>query len=348
MTPGFWRGRRVFLTGHTGFKGAWLALWLQQMDAVVRGYALAPEHENDLFTVARVAEGLQQDLADIRDAERLAVALHAFRPDIVIHMAAQSLVRRSYARPLETYAVNVMGTAHLLDAVRGASGVQATLIVTSDKCYENDESGRAFRENDPMGGHDPYSSSKGAAELVTASYARAFATGPVASVRAGNVIGGGDWSEDRLLPDVFHALMANGTVALRNPHAIRPWQHVLEPLSGYLAAAEHLASGTPALPQAWNFGPDAGSEQTVAMVAHHCADLWGTPGAVREDAGAASHHEARTLRLDSTRARQQLGWAPRWSLDETLRRTTDWYRAFAAGSDMRAITLGQIEDYNSC
>ena len=221
MTPGFWRGRRVFLTGHTGFKGAWLALWLQQMGAVVRGYALAPEHENDLFTVARVAEGLQQDLADIRDAERLAVALHAFRPDIVIHMAAQSLVRRSYARPLETYAVNVMGTAHLLDAVRGASGVQATLIVTSDKCYENDESGRAFRENDPMGGHDPYSSSKGAAELVTASYARAFATGPVASVRAGNVIGGGDWSEDRLLPDVFRALMANGTVALRNPHADR-------------------------------------------------------------------------------------------------------------------------------
>lgn len=346
MTPAFWKGRRVFLTGHTGFKGAWLSLWLQHLGAVVHGYALAPESPRGLFIVARVGEGIAQDLADIRDADRLAAAVRGFAPDIVIHMAAQSLVRRSYVQPLETYAVNVMGTAHLLEAVRCAPGVKATLIVTSDKCYENDESGRAFGEGDPMGGHDPYSSSKGCAELITAAYARSFAPGPVTSVRAGNVIGGGDWAEDRLLPDVFRALLSGGAVSLRNPHAIRPWQHVLEPLSGYLAAAEHLVSAGLSAPQAWNFGPGVGSEQTVGAVARRCADLWGAPGAVIENPATRLQHEAQLLRLDSARARRELGWAPRWDLEETLHQTVGWYRAFADGADMRAVTLAQIALYS--
>lgn len=347
MTPAFWKGRRVFLTGHTGFKGAWLALWLNQLGAVVRGYALEPEEANSLFEVARVREGTESVIADIRDADRLAHALGEFSPNIVIHMAAQSLVRRSYAQPLETFAVNVMGTAHLLEAVRRSPGVAATLIVTSDKCYQNDDSGRAFREGDAMGGHDPYSSSKGCAELVTAAYARSFAPGPLASVRAGNVIGGGDWAEDRLLPDIFRALLSDGTMMLRNPAAIRPWQHVLEPLSGYLTAAEHLVSARPAGPQAWNFGPSTDSEQTVALVARRCAELWGNPGAVSEMDVVDGLHEARLLRLDSGKARRELGWAPRWNLDEALGKTTAWYRAFAGGADMRAATLAQIAAYQA-
>jgi CDP-glucose 4,6-dehydratase len=292
-------------------------------------------------------DGMTQTLADIRDLDRLVAAVQGFSPNIVIHMAAQSLVRRSYRQPLETYAVNVMGTAQLLEAVRRVSGVEATLVVTSDKCYENREDGRPFREDDPMGGHDPYSSSKGCAELVTAAYACSFAPGPVASVRAGNVIGGGDWSEDRLLPDVFRALCGGGTALLRNPLAIRPWQHVLEPLSGYLTAAEHLVS-TALLPRrAWNFGPEADSELTVAMVARRCAELWGSPDAIVEAPAVQGQHEARMLRLDSTRAREELGWVPRWNLEETLRRTTEWYRAFSRGSDMRAVTLAQIAAYQS-
>jgi len=347
MTPAFWKGRRVFLTGHTGFKGAWLSLWLQHLGAVVRGYALAPETPRDLFVVAGVEAGLAHETADVRDAAALAGAVKAFAPDIVIHMAAQSLVRRSYSQPLETYATNVMGTAHVLEAVRHVPRIQATLIVTSDKCYENDESGRAFRETDPMGGHDPYSSSKGCAELVTSAYTRSFSPGPVASVRAGNVIGGGDWSQDRLLPDLFRALLSSGAVALRSPKSVRPWQHVLEPLSGYLAVAEHLAANAPRAPQAWNFGPDAASEQTVAMVAHRCAELWGRAAAVTEAPSPDAPHEAHLLRLDSGKARRELDWSPRWNMEQTLRRTTDWYRAFADGGDMRAFTLAQIADYQA-
>lgn len=345
MTPGFWKGRRVFLTGHTGFKGAWLSLWLQQLGASVKGYALVPEGPDDIFVTAQVGDGMTDELGDVRDLERLAAAIDGFSPDIVIHMAAQSLVRRSYNRPLETYAVNVMGTAHLLEAVRRLSGVLATLIVTSDKCYENREDGRPFREGDSLGGRDPYSSSKACAELVAAAYARSFAPGPVASVRAGNVIGGGDWAEDRLLPDVFRALLSGGTTLLRNPLAVRPWQHVLEPLSGYLAAAEHLVSTVPSAPQAWNFGPDSDSERTVGMVARRCAELWGRPDAVSEGQVQDAPYEAHLLSLDSARARRELEWSPRWSMEETLRRTTDWYRAFSTGSDMRAFTLAQIEAY---
>lgn len=345
-TASFWEGRKVFLTGHTGFKGSWLALWLQEMGAVVHGYALAPDNEDAIFILAHVAEGMRHQIADVRDGAALKAAIRDFGPEIVIHMAAQSLVHRSYHQPVETYDVNVMGTVNLLEAVRACGGVRATLIVTSDKCYENDESGRAFRETDPMGGHDPYSSSKGCAELVTSAYARSFADelGPLASVRAGNVVGGGDVAENRILPDVFRALLAGGQVVLRNPQAIRPWQHVLEPLSGYLAAAENIAGRSGAFYAAWNFGPDPGSEKPVVHIAQRCCELWCCPDAILMGEGSADR-EAGILRLDSTKAWLELAWAPRWSLEETLRRTVQWYRARSDGADMAAVTLAQIADY---
>lgn len=347
MNPAFWKGRRVFLTGHTGFKGAWLSLWLQQLGAVVHGYALAPQDDDTMFDVASVANGMTHQLGDVKDGPLLRKGLADFAPDIVIHIAAQSLVRRSYADPLETFEVNVMGTAHLLDAVRHAGAVAATLIVTSDKCYENDESGHAFSEGDPMGGSDPYSSSKGCAELVTSAYGRSFsgALGPVVSVRAGNVIGGGDWAEDRILPDTFRALIAGKDIEVRNPKAIRPWQHVLEPLAGYLAAAEYMANDLGGARQAWNFGPNSGDEAPVAYVAGRCCALWGRSEALQIAPQAGAPPEAGILRLDSTKAQRELGWKPRWTLDETLLRTVDWYRAYAAGANMRDVTIAQIADY---
>lgn len=350
MTSGFWNGKRVFLTGHTGFKGAWLALWLQRMGATVHGYALAPEQPQALFNVACVAEGLIHQEADICDSDVLFGAIQKFSPDIVFHMAAQSLVRRSYREPAQTYRTNVMGTVNVLDAVRRVPGVRATIIVTSDKCYENAESGGAFVESDPMGGHDPYSSSKGCAELVTVAYANSFfessnANGSVVSVRAGNAIGGGDWADDRILPDIFRALLAGDDVVLRSPAAIRPWQHVLEPLSGYLMVAEHLLQDSPRHWEAWNFGPDSASEQSVEVIAKTCCKLWGRPDAVYIGDAVGEPHEAGILRLNSAKARSTLGWKPRWGLNETLRYSVDWYRAFAEKADMREMTLRQIDAY---
>ena len=348
MRRDFWKGRRVFITGHTGFKGAWLTLWLRELGAEVRGYALAPLRREDLFEVAKVADGIQHETADIRDASTLQRSLQDFAPEVVFHLAAQALVRRSYAVPVETYAANVMGTVNLLEAVRRTPSARTVVVVTSDKCYDNQESGKAFAETDAMGGHDPYSSSKGCAELVTAAYARSFLEADrraVASVRAGNAIGGGDWAEDRIVPDIFRGLLSGEEIILRNPRSVRPWQHVLEPLSGYLAVAERLTLDGPLPWEAWNFGPDAASERSVEAIARLCCEAWGRPDAYRVAPDAGQLAEARVLRLDSSKARRILEWRPRWGFDETISHTVDWYRRFGAGEAMRDVTLAQIAAY---
>lgn len=351
MNPDFWAGRRVFLTGHTGFKGTWLTLMLAQMGAQVRGFALAPPTTPSMFDICGAAAGIEHEIGDIRDAGRLAASLKTFGPSVVLHLAAQPIVRDSYQIPVETYAVNVLGTAHLLEAVRQTDGVDATVIVTSDKCYENRETIWAYRENDPMGGSDPYSSSKGCAELLTASFGRSFfkpgmGNGTVASARAGNVIGGGDWANDRLVADIMRGLVAGKDVVLRNPRAVRPWQHVLEPLSGYLTLAEHLVTKGPLAWEGWNFGPEADSNQTVETLARTACDLWQRCGAIRIEDGSSKLHEAGLLTLDSTKAKIGLGWRPRWNFPQAIGQTVAWYRAYAdSHPDMRAFTLSQIAAY---
>jgi CDP-glucose 4,6-dehydratase len=351
----FWRGRRVLVTGHTGFKGGWLSLWLECLGAEVTGYALAPATSPNLYESAKVASGLKESVfADIRDLNRLCEVIRGARPEFVIHMAAQPLVRASYADPIETYSVNVVGTATLLEAIRRAGGVRALISVTSDKCYENRESARGYRESDPMGGFDPYSSSKGCAELVTAAMRTSFfhpASWPdhrvaIASARAGNVIGGGDWAEDRLVPDLIRAFTAGRAAAVRHPEAVRPWQHVLEPLSGYLGLAERLFEDGPAYAEGWNFGPEESDAKQVDWVAHRMGALWGEGARFEGDRGAHPH-EATFLRLDCSKARARLGWRPRWQLDRALEETVAWYRAFYRGADMRALSVGQIEAYST-
>jgi CDP-glucose 4,6-dehydratase len=343
----FWQNKRVFLTGHTGFKGGWLVLWLQAMGAKVTGYALSPPTEPNFFTVANVEQGLVKHLiGDIRDAEQLKNAMQAAQPDIVLHLAAQALVRYSYDQPIETYSVNVMGTVHLLEAVRATPSVKAVVNVTTDKCYENREWHWGYRENEAMGGFDPYSSSKGCAELVTAAYRQSFLHGAgiaLASARAGNVIGGGDWSADRLIPDFLRALDAGQTLNIRSPNAIRPWQHVLEPLSGYLLLAEKLFTDGASYAEAWNFGSNDHDAKPVRWIveqlAAHRPDLhWQcdtTPQA----------HEAHYLTLDSSKAKHRLPWQPRWRLATALQKTLAWHEAWRDGQDMQAVTLAQIDDY---
>ncbi|NNJ11076.1 CDP-glucose 4,6-dehydratase [Chloroflexales bacterium ZM16-3] len=348
----FWMGRRVFLTGHTGFKGGWLALWLQHLGAEVTGYALAPGTEPSLFELARVSEGMHSLIGDVRDADGLAAALAESRAEVVFHLAAQPLVRYSYANPLETYATNVMGTANLLDAVRRTPGVRAVVIVTSDKCYANREQIWGYREDDPMGGHDPYSSSKGCAELVTAAFRDSyFPPGryaehgvALASARAGNVIGGGDWSADRLVPDILRAFGEGQPVQIRSPRAVRPWQHVIEPLGGYLHLAERLYTGGVAFAEGWNFGPQPEDARPVAWVLDYMVRAWGARASWAHD-GGQHPHEAGLLTLDCTKAHSQLGWTPRLRLGEALDWTITWYREYLNGHDVRMITEQQIAHY---
>ena len=344
----FWAGRRVFLTGHTGFKGSWLALWLQDMGAVVKGYALPPATAPALFDEARVADGMISEFGDIRDLSRLSESLCAFVPEIVIHMAAQPLVRASYVDPVGTYATNVMGTVNLLEGVRRCRSVRAAISVTTDKCYENREWPWGYRENEAMGGQDPYSSSKGCAELVTAAYRASFFNGTdgpaVASARAGNVIGGGDWAEDRLVPDILRAIERDEALKVRNPLSTRPWQHVLEPLSGYLVLAQALWRDGAGHAEGWNFGPRDEDARPVAWIAEAIAARW--PGARAWTRDEGYHpHEANWLKLDISKAGQRLGWRPRWSLDEALDRIVGWHRAWTAGGNAQATCLADIVAY---
>ena len=343
MNGGFWAGRRVLLTGHTGFKGAWLALWLHALGAEVHGLSAPPPSSPSLYRLARVDEALaSESIVDVREAGAVRAAVAAVEPEVVLHLAAQALVRRSLAEPVETFEVNVTGTANVLEASRGA---RAIVVVTSDKCYRDVESGRPMREDDPLGGKDPYSASKAAQELVAAAYRQTVLEGAaLATVRAGNVIGGGDWAQDRLVPDLFRAALAGQPLVIRNPHAVRPWQHVLNPLSGYLAVAERLVAGEAA--EAWNFGPDAGDELPVSAVVERLRARWPGELEVRVEADAAAGKEAATLRLDSAKARERLGWSPRWDLDAGLDATTEWYAAHGRGEDARSVTLGQIERFS--
>ena len=354
MADGFWRDKTVFITGHTGFKGGWLALWLQKLGARVVGYALPPPTTPSLFETARVAESMVSLEGDIRDFSRVQKTLGERQPEIVFHLAAQALVRYSYAQPLETYATNVLGTAHVLEAVRSVPSVRAVVVVTSDKCYENREWLWGYREDEAMGGYDPYSSSKGCAELVTAAYRRSFFNPAcyaehevaVASARAGNVIGGGDWAADRLVPDMIRALLAGAPVRIHNPQAIRPWQHVLEPLSGYLRLAQKLYEEGVAYGEGWNFGPDSEDAKPVHWLVERLIQAWGEGASWQMDAGSQPH-EAHYLKLDCAKACERLGWRPRWSLEQGLQATIAWYRAYAGGVDLRAWSLQEIADYQA-
>ncbi|RTD95855.1 CDP-glucose 4,6-dehydratase [Variovorax atrisoli] len=355
MTPTFWRGKRVFLTGHTGFKGSWLALWLAKHGAIVRGYALAPSTEPSLHALAAALSTTDSLTGDVRDLAGLRAAVCEFGPEIVFHLAAQPLVRRSYVDPVETYSTNVMGTVNLLEAVRACDSVHSLVIVTSDKCYENREWHWGYRENEPMGGYDPYSNSKGCSELVAASYRSSFFNEDryaehglaLATARAGNVIGGGDWSQDRLVPDLLRAFTEAREADIRNPHAIRPWQHVLEPLCGYLMLAERLFAEGPAWAEPWNFGPADSDTRPVSWIADRLVELWGEGAAWRSSAKSGQPHEANWLKLDCSKARQTLGWIPRWDLHTSLGAIVDWQRAWLDGRDMAEVTLEQIEKYES-
>jgi CDP-glucose 4,6-dehydratase len=350
VDPDFWRDRRVLVTGHTGFKGAWLTLWLTQMGAQVTGLSCGVPTSASLYEEARIGELVSEVDADVRDYEAVRAAVSERRPEIVFHMAAQALVRRSFDDPRQTYEINVLGTVNVLEAVRNADGVAAVVNVTSDKCYDNREQGRPFVEDDPKGGHDPYSSSKACAELVADAYLRSFfAPSPDAprlgSARAGNVIGGGDWGKDRLIPDIMRAATAGTVIRIRNPDAVRPWQHVLNPLSGYLQLAEALVENAQAA-GGWNFGPDPDDVRPVSWITDRVTALW--PGELRWEADPGPHpHEARYLSLDSTKAREQLGWEPGWGLEDALQSIVSWYGALRAGEDMRRTTLEQIESFRA-
>jgi CDP-glucose 4,6-dehydratase len=345
----FYADKKVLLTGHTGFKGGWLATWLKMMGASVIGFALDPETKPNLFRAADVAQGMTSIIGDVRNCSELMACFRAHKPVIVIHNAAQALVRRAYKEPVETYATNVMGTVHVLECARQTPSVRAVIIVTSDKCYENREQPTGYHEYDAMGGTDPYSSSKGAAELVTAAYRRSFFAGKgcasIASARAGNVIGGGDWSQDRLVPDIVRGIASGQPIMLRQPNSVRPWQHVLEPLRGYLLLGQRLCEEGDLYAQAWNFGPREDDAISVSKMAESIVSSWGE-GELRILQQNDGPHEARLLRLNCDKAREELGWRPLLTTEQTISWTVDWYRNFY--DDQRSApscTQKQIEDY---
>ena len=345
--PSFWMRKRVFLTGHTGFKGSWLCLWLNSLGADVSGLALDPSSEPNHWDLLKLP--IRDHRIDIRDEAAVRAVCVAERPEIVFHMAAQPLVRRSYTEPLATWATNVMGTAHVLEAICHTPDVQAVVVVTTDKCYENREWVWGYREDEPMGGHDPYSSSKGCAELVSAAYRKSFfvdAGIAMATARSGNVIGGGDWACDRLIPDILRALQAGEPVAIRNPNATRPWQHVLEPLSGYLLLAERLVIEGQAYAEGWNFGPNDEDAQSVRWIVERLCATWGAGASSLLQSG--NHpHEANYLKLDISKARHRLQWSPRWSLDLALEKIIEWHRAWLAGQDTQTTCVEQINQYGN-
>ena len=346
---GFYRGRRVLVTGHTGFKGSWLAHWLLSLGAEVHGVALAPATEEALFTALNLAPRLQHRLLDVRDADALTAAVAEIRPEVVLHLAAQSLVRPSYRDARGTWETNVGGTVNLLEAMRAVPGIAACVVVTSDKCYANREQGAGYREDDPLGGHDPYSASKAAMEIVTASYRQSFFAGTplrIATARAGNVIGGGDWADERVITEFLATIGAGRPLALRHPLAVRPWQHVLEPLNGYLTLAQALYTEGPKHAQAWNFGPYEFSDRSVGWIVERLHSLWGNPVAWEPDTGL-NPHEAGYLKVDYSMARAVLGWSPKLDLDTTLQWIVDWTLAHRDGDAMREMTLAQIRGFRS-
>jgi CDP-glucose 4,6-dehydratase len=347
VTSDFWRDKRVLITGHTGFKGAWMSLWLHSMGAEVQGFALVPPTSPNLFEEAKVGDLIQSSLGDIRDFASISKVIKDFKPEVIFHMAAQPLVRYSYDEPLLTFATNVMGTAHLLESIRTIDTVLAVVNVTTDKCYENREWVWGYREDEAMGGYEPYSSSKACSELVTAAYRQSFldkAEIAVATARAGNVIGGGDWAKDRLVPDILRAFENKQPVSIRNPNSIRPWQHVLEPLSGYLLLAEKLCTEPKTFSQAWNFGPQDDDAKPVGWIVEAMAKKWGKGASWLFD--EVHHpHEAQYLKLDISKARQTMGWSPRWRLDQAIDHTVEWHSGWLQGNDVRTLCHQQINHY---
>ncbi len=350
MTPRFWHGRPVLVTGHTGFKGSWLCWWLKQLGATVAGVALDPPTSPSLFEASGLGKEIPSRKGDVRDLEAMHAALRDHRPEVIFHMAAQSLVRESFRSPVETFTTNVTGTVNCLEAARRCRSVRAVVVVTTDKCYRNLDSPHACREEDALGGDDPYSASKACAELVTQAYRKSFFQAPagalVASARAGNVIGGGDWAADRLVPDAMRAFASAQQVRIRNPGSIRPWQHVLEPLRGYLALAERLHGGERGAATAWNFGPDQADARPVSWVVDQLARRWGGGAGWQRDAGEQPA-EAPALVLDNSKARAELAWRPSLPLEKALDWVVEWYRALASHGDARALTLGQIDRYQA-
>ena len=351
----FWRNKNVFLTGHSGFKGGWLSLWLQSMGAKVTGFALKPPTEPNLFDLARVNLGMRSIIGDIRNFEQLKIAFNEANPEIVIHMAAQPLVRYSYDHPIETYSTNVMGTVHLLELIKSSKNVRAVINITSDKCYENKEKIQGYKEDEPMGGFDPYSNSKGCSELVTSAYRLSFFNPEkyndhgvaLASARAGNVIGGGDWAADRLIPDFIRSIVSGKEILIRNPKAIRPWQHVLEPLSGYLILAQLLYEKGSDYAEAWNFGPLNNDAKDVEWISTQFIHYWGDGVNFKIDKQELQPHEAHYLNLDSSKARSRLYWKPKWSTEEAIKRICEWYKAYLNFEDMNLYTLKEISQYQS-
>ena len=350
VTRDFWKGKKVFITGHTGFKGSWLSIWLLEMGAIVKGYALDPNTNPNLFTLLNLSQNMESEIGDISDLDKLTKSMVEFNPDILFHMAAQPLVRLSYKEPVKTYETNVMGTVKVLESCKKCNNLKAIVSVTTDKCYENKEWPWAYRESEPMGGHDPYSSSKGCAELVTAAYRNSYFSSDnapnLASARAGNVIGGGDWSSDRLIPDILRAFEKNESVIIRNPMATRPWQNVLEPLSGYLVLTEHLFEYGNTYGEGWNFGPNNDDCKPVSWILDKMVDKWGNGASWVLDKNN-NPHEANYLKLDCSKAAMKLNWKPKWDLEYTLDRIVYWHQNLLANKNIQELCLSEITNYLS-